>query len=226
VEDEPTLDELEALTRIPREKLARTCRISRFALGAVGRLRDLVGPLDGAGIVLGHALATHETNAIFWEGIRKRGARLAEPRRFPFTSPNAACGECSIAYRLTGPGFAVGLGGAGGLEALSVAATLVRGGRAERLVVVAADDVGPASLHELEGPSGAVALVVTALPNDRRYELLSADVTVSPASSAVSEGPLAPAHRALLPLTEASSVESLESGPSRGVFGRVRLARV
>lgn len=227
VEDEPTLDELEALTGIPREKLARTCRISRFALGAVGRLRDLVGPLDGAGIVLGHALATHETNALFWEGIRKRGARLAEPRRFPFTSPNAACGECSIAYRLTGPGFAVGLGEVGGLEALSVAATLVRGGRSERLVVVAADDVGPASRHELEGPSGAVALVVTANPAGCTRELLSAEVTVTPAAvAAPPEGPLAPAHRALLPLVEASAVEWLESGPSRGVFGRVRVARV
>ncbi len=227
VEDEPPLDELDALTGIPREKLARTCRISRFALGALGRLRDLVGPLDGAGIVLGHALATHETNALFWEGIRKRGARLAEPRRFPFTSPNAACGECSIAYRLTGPGFAVGLGEVGGLEALSVAATLVRGGRADRLVVVAADDVGPASRHELEGPSGAVALVVTANPVASVHELLSAEVTVTPSAlAAPSEGPLAPAHRALLPLAEDSAVMSLESGPSRGVFGRVRLARV
>jgi hypothetical protein len=118
------------------------------------------------------------------------------------------------------------LGEAGGLEALSVAATLVRSGRAERLVVVAADDVGPASLHELEGPSGAVALVVTAVPTDGVHELLSAEVTVTPAPSGLAEGPLAPAHRALLPLTEESAVESLESGPSRGVFGRVRLARV
>lgn len=226
---EPSLDELEALSGVPMEKLARTCRLSRFALGAVGTLRGNVGALDGAGIVLGHGLATHETNALFWEGIRKRGARFAEPRRFPFTSPNAACGECSIAYRLTGPGFAVGLGEVGGLEALSVAATLVRGGRADRIVVVVADDVGPASRHELEGPSGAVALLVTAaiVPDVVCYELVSAEVTVAPStSSGISEGPLAPAHASLVTLAKDSPGDSLESGPSRGVFGRVRLARV
>ena len=45
------------------------------------------GPLAGAGVVVGTALATLETNALFAARIRERGARAAEPRRFPYTSP-------------------------------------------------------------------------------------------------------------------------------------------
>ena len=223
VATEPTLDELAAMTGTSKDKLARTDRLSRFALGAVGELAKVYGPLDGAGIVVGHGLATHETNALFWAGIRRRGAALSEPRRFPFTSPNAPPGECSIAYRLTGPGLAVGLGPVGGLEAISVAADLVRAGRSERIVVVACDDVGPASARFLEGPSGAVALVVSAAPEGGGYATL-VDTKIE-----VGHGPgypdalLSPAHVALLPLCAQDVPQVLETGPTWGVFGRVRL---
>ncbi len=223
VADEPTLDALEALTSIPRDKLSRTDRLSRFALGAVGALRDAQGPLDGAGIVVGHGLATHETNALFWASARRRGARLAEPRRFPFTSPNAPCGECSIAYRLTGPGFAVGLGAAGGLEALSTAADLVLSGTTDAVVVVAVDDVGPASARLVEGGSGAVALLVSAEVRGAGYARWGeGDVRVGYGSGDI-DGPLRPAHEALVPLTAEMAPEVLEVGPSWGVFAKVRL---
>lgn len=216
---EPTLDELCARSGT-LEKLSRTDRVTRLALGAVAALSDAEGPLDGAGIVVGHGLAAHETNALYWDTVMRRGARFAEPRRFPFTSPNAPCGECAIAFHLTGPGFAVGLGAAGGLEALSVAATLVRAGHAERVVVVAVDDVGPASASLMSGPSGAVALVVTSEP--AWAEVLSAEVWAG-APGEATRAPLSPAHVALLPLTAAAPPEHLEIGPSWGVFGKVRL---
>ena len=223
VAEEPTLVELERVTGVPRDKLGRTDRLSRLALGAVGLLREELGPLDGAGIVVGHGLATHETNALFWAGVRKRGAALAEPRRFPFTSPNAPAGECSIAFRLTGPGLAVGLGSAGGLDAVAVAVDLVRSGVADRIVVVACDDVGPASAPFMSGPSGAVALVVTAARGPESVaEVVSARVEVGHGTGDP-DGPLAPAHRALVPLAAAVVPELLETGPSWGIFGRVRL---
>ena len=108
-------------------------------------------------------MATLETNALFAARIRERGARAAEPRRFPYTSPNAVAGECSIAFGLTGPSFSVGGGMHAALEALASAAVLVESGDAERIVVVAVDDVGPATraLERLGEPSlqaGAVAV--------------------------------------------------------------------
>lgn len=223
VTSEPTLDVLEGMTGVPRDKLSRTDRLSRFALGAVGALRDEQGPLDGAGIVVGHGLATHETNALFWASARRRGARLAEPRRFPFTSPNAPCGECSIAYRLTGPGFAVGLGAAGGLEALSAAADLVRHGLTDAVVVVAIDDVGPASARLVEGLSGAVALLVSADARGSGYARWGeGEVSVGHGTGDI-DVPLRPAHEALVPLTAEMAPEVLEVGPSWGVFAKVRL---
>lgn len=223
VTDAPPLDLLAAMTSTPKDKLARTDRLSRLALFAVGKLAASVGSLEGAGIVLGHGLATHESNALFWSGIKRRGASLAEPRRFPFTSPNAACGECSIAYRLTGPGLAVGLGAAGGLEALSVAADLVRAGHADRLVVVACDDVGVASSGLVSGPSGAVAVLVSATAHGAGYAQLVDSVIEVGHGTGLPDGPLVPAHAALVALCEDVPPALLETGPSWGVFGRVRL---
>jgi hypothetical protein len=97
--------------------------------------------------------------------VRSAGAARAEPRRFPFTTPNASSGEAAIAFRLTGPALAVGGGPHGGIEALRVAADLVRSGAADRMVVVAADDAGEAARISAPGTtSGAVALLVTAAP--------------------------------------------------------------
>src|SRR5262249_57155118 len=101
--------------------------------------------LRGAGVIVGHGLATIETNAAFLARIRTAGAARAEPRRFPFTTPNAPAGECAVAFGLTGPAFAVGGGPHGGIEALGGAADLVRSGKADRIVVVAADVAGEAT---------------------------------------------------------------------------------
>ncbi len=222
---EPGLEQLALGTGMSRDKLARTDRLTRLALAAVAELRSTYGSLEGAGIVVGHGLATHETNALFWDVVSRRGARFAEPRRFPFTSPNAPCGECAIAFRLTGPGFAVGLGEAGGLEALATASTLLRAGHAGRVVVVAVDDVGPASLPYLSGPSGAVALLATLDAGEVRggVELIDAEVRVGIDGPV---RPLAPAHQALLPLAAEAPPDLLECGPAWGVFARVRLRAV
>src|SRR5262249_59971230 len=119
-----------------------------------------VGSLRGAtGIVVGHGLATIETNSVYLARIREAGARRAEGRRFPYTTPNAAAGECAVALGLGGPSFAVGGGPHGGIEALSVAAALVSGGIADRVVVVAADEAGRGTQRVAPRTSpGSVAL--------------------------------------------------------------------
>jgi 3-oxoacyl-[acyl-carrier-protein] synthase-1/3-oxoacyl-[acyl-carrier-protein] synthase II len=177
---EATVEGLAALLGVGPERIARVDPLTRFALAAVAKLATTragalfaKGASEGTtGIVVGHSLATLETNARFQARIRERGPTHAEPRRFPYTSPNAVAGECSLAFGLTGPVFAVGGGVHGALEALGVAATLVGAGDAEQMLVVATDEIGPAARALIASSpwaaatweSGAIATVVSRRP--------------------------------------------------------------
>jgi 3-oxoacyl-[acyl-carrier-protein] synthase II len=137
------LDAIAAASSHDRTKLSRMDQLSGLAVTAVAKLIADHGPLrDGTGVVVGSVAATLEVDELFDRRCRERGHRAAEPRRFPPTSPNLCAGECTIAFKLTGPSFAVGAGPAAPLEALLVAYDLVRAGDAPALLVVAADDVG------------------------------------------------------------------------------------
>ena len=60
-------------------------------------MKSNVGGIDKIlRIVVGLGLATIETNALFLERLRTHGAAKGEPRRFPFTTPNAGAGECGV----------------------------------------------------------------------------------------------------------------------------------
>jgi 3-oxoacyl-[acyl-carrier-protein] synthase II len=223
---EPTVEEVVASARLPPERVARTDGLVRLALVAVARLRDAGVALDGAGLVVGSALATTETNALFAARIRDRGARAAEPRRFPYTSPNAVAGECAIAFALTGPGFSVGGGMHAALEALAAAALLVEAGDADRVVVVAADDVGPAT-RALAGDSlrgGAVALRVAASPEGAIARVGAISLRRAPSAAS---GVLAATHRcghaALVPLVDTPGPCELLCASPPDVVATVRL---
>ncbi|HMI87052.1 MAG TPA: beta-ketoacyl synthase N-terminal-like domain-containing protein [Polyangiaceae bacterium] len=156
--------------------LPRLDRLARLVLTAVHELSATTGPAawEGGGVIVGHGLATLEQNELFDGRRRERGPRAVEPRRFPATSPNAAVGECAIAFRLTGPSFAVGGSLHGGLEALAVARDLVAAGDAATMLVVAADVAGPASSELLSAagapalPEGACVALLGALPSPQR----------------------------------------------------------
>lgn len=143
VEETDDLDRIAEISGVARERLARMDGVCRLALLAVGTLAK-EHALRGAGIVLGTVLATIDVNAVYDENVRKKGAALAEGRRFAYTTPNAAAGECAIAFGLTGPNIAVSRGPDAGIEALEVATDLMRSD-AERIVVVEVDSGGPAA---------------------------------------------------------------------------------
>jgi 3-oxoacyl-[acyl-carrier-protein] synthase-1/3-oxoacyl-[acyl-carrier-protein] synthase II len=201
--------------RQPFARIARADGLTRLALGAVSRLSRAVGRLSGGGIVVGEAFATLETNALFHARIVDRGARMAEPRRFPYTSPNAAVGECSVIFGLTGPSFAVGGGFHAGLEALAVARDLVSGGDADRVVVVAVDEVGSTTgamcdRLGITATSGAIAARVSSDPEGAAFRIDEARVVMGPGPSGSCGGS---GHHALLPLlVPTSSPVVLESG--------------
>jgi 3-oxoacyl-[acyl-carrier-protein] synthase II len=220
VDGEPPIERLAASTRIAVDRLLRADPLVRLALEAVARLQAACGALAGAGLVVGSALATLETNALFAARIRERGARAAEPRRFPYTSPNAVAGQCSIAFGLTGPSFSVGGGMHAGLEALGSAAVLVEGGDADRLVVVCVDDVGPATLAVGDGSvqAGAVAVLVSAQSDGGARARVGA---IELRRGERVSGPHAPGHLALRPLVESRMPSELVASSPPDGFARV-----
>jgi 3-oxoacyl-[acyl-carrier-protein] synthase-1/3-oxoacyl-[acyl-carrier-protein] synthase II len=220
----PSIAALSALTGTAIERLSRADDLVFLALAAIAGLREKHGSLDGAGIVVGHAYATVDVNDRYFQRVLERNdARAAEPRRFPYTSPNAVAGECSVTFNLTGPNVAVGAGLHGGVEALAVAADLVRAGDAERIVVVAVDAprrAAHAIAHACGWPvprDGAVALLVSSAPIGR--EITEAETATA---GAPNDMPHAPGHEALLPLVSGATVAACAS--PWGAFARVVLA--
>ncbi len=220
VDELPDVAALASTLGVAIDRLGRTDGLTRLALAAVAKLAATEGALTGAGIVVGTALATLETNAVFQARIRERGALRAEPRRFPYTSPNAAPGECALVFGLTGPGFSVGSGLHAGVEALGVAAALVEAGDAERIVVVAVDEAGEHTRAIAAGVvSGAVAALVTRSGGIARIARTSL-VHAAPRRG----GALEVGHRALLPLTAARAPAFVEASCPPDAYARVDLA--
>ena len=231
VDREPEVEELAAATGAPVDRLLRADPLVRLALAAIARLQAMTGPLAGAGVIVGTALATLETNALFAARIRERGARAAEPRRFPYTSPNAVAGECSIVFRMTGPSFSVGGGMHAGIEALAAAALLVEGGDADRVVVVSVDDVGPATiaLGETSLRAGAVAVLLASTPlagaraRVGAIELRRGSAVDGAHGRHQAGGPHAGGHHALLPLLQPEIPRELVGASPPDAFARVVL---
>jgi 3-oxoacyl-[acyl-carrier-protein] synthase-1/3-oxoacyl-[acyl-carrier-protein] synthase II len=220
----PPLDELAKITGIAAEKLARADDLVFLAMAAIGGLvkRDL--NVRDAGIVIGHAYATVDVNDRYFQRVlEKNDARAAEGRRFPYTSPNAVAGECSLAFHLTGPNLAVGSGLHGGVEALAIAADLVRAGDADRVVAVAVDAPRRAARAIAEScgwpcpRDGAVAVLVSREPIGPEI------VSTESATLGAPELPRAPGHEALIPLTRGAT--SVACASPWGAFARVELAR-
>ncbi|HEX3344344.1 MAG TPA: beta-ketoacyl synthase N-terminal-like domain-containing protein, partial [Polyangiaceae bacterium] len=148
----------------------------------------------------------------------------AAPRVFPYTSPNAVAGECSIAFGLTGPSFSVGGGLHAGLEALAVGALLVEGGDADRVVVVAVDEGGPTT-RALAGDDvvpGAVAVLLSSSPADAVARVGEVHLRRGvPVGGALPAGP-----QALLPLVRGGFVEELAAASPPDAHAVVRFEPV
>ena len=143
----PDLALITAATKIPVFDLERFDNPSLLGLSAVAVLLQ-AQPLAtearrSCGVIVGTMSASLEVNELFAMRMRERGARGAEPRRFPATSPNLAPGRAAIAFGLLGPAFSVGASGWAALEALLLGIDLLEAGDAEALLVVAVEDVGP-----------------------------------------------------------------------------------
>jgi 3-oxoacyl-[acyl-carrier-protein] synthase-1/3-oxoacyl-[acyl-carrier-protein] synthase II len=221
-----------AIGAVP-DKLARADAHVLWALAAIESLVERLGGrerLERAGVVVGSAAATIETNARYASRLRERGPRFVEARRFPYTSPNAVAGECGMAFGLRGPAFTVGAGLHAGIEALAAATALVEAGDADRMVVVAVDDIGEVAAKWAEAVGakltpGAVALLVTAdkmTTSVARVARVRTSLGPSPSRAAARE--MRVGHEALLPLAGPSVPPELACSSS--LLGTAAHARV
>jgi hypothetical protein len=153
--------------------------------------------------------------------MRSAGAARAEPRRFPFTTPNAASGETAIAFKLTGPSFAVGGGAPGGVEGRRGAADRVRGAVSDRIIVVAADDARESANIAAPGTTtGAVALLVTAAPAAGRLEEVRVRLENHPLPKGAPAAAPMHAHAALVPFAADPPAPSVEAALPWGGFAK------
>jgi 3-oxoacyl-[acyl-carrier-protein] synthase-1/3-oxoacyl-[acyl-carrier-protein] synthase II len=157
---EVALDRLSELTRLERDKLERLDSLSLLCASAVAELqREVLSPLGRAlspstGVIVAHSLATVDLNERFYQRILVRGARFAEPRLFPPTSPNLMPGQVAILFQLKGPSAALAGGPGSALDSLTLASLLVLGGDAFYVVVVHVDPRGEASGAILDAAFG------------------------------------------------------------------------
>lgn len=214
------------------ERLARTDRVCHLALlasfRALGRPPEAQRPIA---VVYGSALASLVTNVRYYEKIQKRGVRLADPKRFPYTAPNAAAGEVAIAFGLVGPNVSLTSGCASGVEALAVAARLVARGRAPAALAVAADawsdEIGQvlalAAVPLPDGPrEGAVAILVEpAGAADGLFAIDEVELTMAEPTAAPYLPSPVPLFAAAAP---AGAVELSAACPLSGARARVRLS--
>ncbi|MCC6644244.1 MAG: 3-oxoacyl-ACP synthase [Polyangiaceae bacterium] len=137
-----SLAEAVAPPGVPPERAARWDDLTRLVVAAASRLASSAGLSrgDDVAVIVGHVAATVTTNT---EVARRAAEGRPEPRRFPFTSPNACAGEASSVLGLVGAAFAVG--GAPGLggQAEETARDLVAHGLARAALAIEVDDESP-----------------------------------------------------------------------------------
>ncbi len=162
------LERIAVATGADRDKVSRFDELSSLAATAAAALAPAVP--RGAGVIVGHSLATVDINQRFYSRVLARGPTHAEPRLFPPTSPNLVPGQLAILFGWTGPSAAVASGPGGASGALSLAVDLVASSAADAMAVVAVDVVGSAARAIIDRAfpehaalaSGAVACWVSA----------------------------------------------------------------
>lgn len=200
-------------------RLARMDRLCALALCAAdaalldaGADAQAIASWDPArsSAVVGTAFGCHATNEEYFRGLLKEGVRGASPRLFAYTLPSSPVGEISIHYRLRGPADTVASGRHAGLEALEAGMRLCQSGRADRLLVVAAE-VGSETLDALGlSVRDAAAAILLDVRGGRRA------IRIAGAARGFGEGALERARAQALAEAGLTGARSLEAAPGDG----------
>ena len=138
---------------VPARQGRRLDRLSLYALAASRRALDDakldIGAHNGdrTGIILGTGLGPVESLEKFGTPVLDYGPGAANPAVFPNTVYNAAAGHVAMLLGTRGPTSTVTAAHAAGAAALCVAGDMLRAGRADALLCVAADALSPIALQ-------------------------------------------------------------------------------
>jgi len=146
--------EIDTAGLFPGDRIQRADRVTQLGAVVLARAVADLAPCEteGFGVITASMLATAHTNERFER--RRVEQRPPEPRVFPYTAPNAAGGEFSIALGARGPSLALVGGPEVGLVAVERACAWLARGDAARVVVVATECVPPT--WSTVAPSGIV----------------------------------------------------------------------
>ncbi len=154
---------------------SRTSRMSGLERMALEAAREALGanPAEGTALVIGTAYGSLQAATGFLEGLARRGIEHGSPLAFYQSVYHAVAGQLGIQLGLKGIGMTTSARELSGESALQVALGLLTDGRAERVLVVAADDAPPAlgdllppeHPTRLNAPCGAGALLLSREPS-------------------------------------------------------------
>ncbi|MBL1081156.1 3-oxoacyl-ACP synthase [Streptomyces actinomycinicus] len=163
---EPACSAADAKLVLGRKGLLGKEPATRLALCAVHRALGVPpgrtpGPVDqaaGTAVVVASNLGNVETVCTMVSDMREGGGAAVSVLDAPNASSNIIASSIAIRYGFTGPNLAVCSGATAGLDAVQLAARLLRAGRARRAVVVGVEPADPVArdLEALRPDGGAL----------------------------------------------------------------------
>ncbi|MCT2589596.1 3-oxoacyl-ACP synthase [Streptomyces sp. N2-109] len=137
------------LGKEPSTRLA-LCAVHR-ALGLPpGPLAEPLPDVDGTAVVVASNLGNVQTVCNVLSDMRERSGSVVSPMDAPNASSNVIASSIAIRYGYAGPNLTVCSGATAGLDAVRLAALVLRSGRAKRAVVVGVEPADPVAV-ELAG---------------------------------------------------------------------------
>jgi 3-oxoacyl-[acyl-carrier-protein] synthase II len=168
---EPAVPPERAGTLLGRKGLLYKEPATRLALCAVHRALGLapgtrpVGPVSpGTGVVVASNLGNVDTVARVTRTVAAEGGSAVSVLDAPNVSSNVIASTVALWFGFGGPNLTVCSGAGAGLDALRLAALLLRAGRADRVVLVGVepDDAEATALFGAPLAAGAACLVLSA----------------------------------------------------------------
>lgn len=176
------------LAKLGDEADPRARRLPRLDRMALRVAREALGdaPREGLGLVVGTGWGGLAATVDFLEGLAVRGPPFGSPTAFHESVHHAPAGQISIQLGITGPSLTASARELSGETSLRAALDLLESRRAERVLVVCADEVVPALNHafaafgtKYQPAEGAAALLLG--PVDSPVRLKSVTVGAEPA---------------------------------------------
>jgi len=131
---------IRALPELADNRAKRMTRLERMALGAAQRVLPPGMETRDLALVFGTGYGGLASTADFLQGIATRGAAFGSPIAFQQSVHHSPAGQLSIMLGSRGPSLTLSAREISGESALQVATTLLATGRADRVLVVAADE--------------------------------------------------------------------------------------